>query len=68
MLYLGGIHNRDMEFTVRTSNDGVNWSEPYWAQITEGQCFQWQYVRQVNTYDGNRNYSSVAVRMNGRYS
>ena len=67
MLYLGGIHNRDMEFTVRTSNDGVNWSEPYWAQITEGQCFQWQYVRQVNTYDGNRNYSSVAVRMNGRY-
>ena len=67
MLYLGGIHNRDMEFTVRTSDDGINWSEPYWAQITEGQCFQWQYVRQVNTYDGTRNYSSVAVRLSGRF-
>jgi len=67
MLYLGGIHGRDQEFIVRVSDDGESWSEPYWAQIKEGQCFKWQYLCEVQTYEETRNYSAVPAMLFGRY-
>ena len=67
MLYLGGIHSRAQEFTVRVSADGENWSDPYWAQITEGDCFKWQYVSETNVYDGSRHYGSNPELLIGRY-
>lgn len=67
MLYLGGIHSRDSDFIVRVSDDGLNWSEPYWAQMREGQCFKWQYVCDAYDYDGGTNYTNNPRVMTGRY-
>ena len=67
MLYFGGIHNREQEFTVEVSDDGENWSEPYWAQITEGDCFKWKYLTTAMQYDGKRNYSTSPEMLVGRY-
>lgn len=67
MLYLGGIHRSAQEFTVRLSDDGENWGEPLWAEITEGDCFKWKYVSESQFYDGRRNYSTTPELMFGRY-
>lgn len=67
MLYLGGIHSRPHEFIVRVSDDGEDWSDAYWAQILEGQCFEWQYLRDSYQTDGERSYSTTPVILTGRY-
>ena len=67
MLYLGGIHRQNVQFTVRTSDDLENWSEPNWAEIQEGDCFKWQYVQESAMYDGQRNYYGTPLMMFGRY-
>ena len=67
MLYLGGIHSRPHEFIVRVSDDGEEWSDAYWAQILEGQCFEWQYLRDSYQAEGERNYSTTPVILTGRY-
>ena len=67
MLYLGGIHSRSHEFIVRVSDDGESWSEANWAQILEGQCFEWQYLRDSYQADGTRNYTTTPVILTGRY-
>ncbi len=67
MLYLGGIHSGSHDFLVRTSDDGVNWSERHWAQMTEGDCFKWQYVCEVTTYGETTQYTKTPLVMTGRY-
>ena len=67
MLYLGGIHRSGQEFIVRVSDDGENWSEPYWADIAEGDCFKWKYVTESSYYDGRHNYSTAPELLFGRY-
>ncbi len=42
MLYYTGVSYRN--FKVETSDDGVNWSDPVWAEVKEGQCYQWLYL------------------------
>ena len=67
MLYLGGIHRVDSDFVVQISSDGVNWSDYHWAQMTEGDCFKWQYLCRVNVYDGGSSYTNTPLDMTGRY-
>ncbi|MBQ9299767.1 MAG: phospholipid carrier-dependent glycosyltransferase, partial [Clostridia bacterium] len=67
MLYLGGIHRQDQEFIVRVSEDGESWSEPYWAEITEGDCFKWKYLTEASYYDGQHTYGNEPEMLFGRY-
>ncbi len=39
MTYYGGIC--DSTFTVELSNDGENWTQPYYAQYSQGEMFRW---------------------------
>lgn len=68
MLYFGGIHQVDSDFFVQVSEDGINWSEGNWANLSIGDCFKWQYVRRVNVYsDGTSSYTDTPLEMTGRY-
>ncbi len=77
MLYFAQVsyHN----FTVAVSDDGENWSEEYWAQMNEGQCFRWVYLVPAmehssgevlyttpNTVDGVQKLSGRYVRISAR--
>ena len=39
LTYYGGIC--DSNFTVELSNDGTNWTEPYYAKYDQGEIFRW---------------------------
>ena len=43
MLYFGGIHQYDSNFTVEVSEDGVIWRS-YEAGMKIGDCFKWKYL------------------------
>ncbi len=60
MLYFGGIHYYDSDFTVETSLDGVVWSEPYTCEMKIGSLFQWKYVKSYAASD--------ARALSGRYA
>ena len=45
MLYMGGVHQYDCDFTVETSPDGETWSTPCRCDMDIGNLFQWFYVR-----------------------
>ncbi len=46
LLYYGGIHHRDeSDFEVSVSSDMENWTT-YSAQMEDGDCFIWKYVRE----------------------
>lgn len=70
MLYFCQVSYSD--FSIAVSEDGENWSDEYWAQMAEGQCFQWKYL--VGSYESNGtrqyfssgNWESVQ-RLSGRY-
>ena len=71
MLYYCGVSYRP--FTVAVSDDGKSWSEEYWAQMDQGQCFRWKYLvpsyAQGNgqrTYSSSREYGGVQL-LSGRY-
>ncbi len=68
MLYFGGIHQVDSDFYVQVSEDGINWSEGTWAEMSVGNCFKWQYLCDVTVYaDGTSKYTSTPLEMTGRY-
>lgn len=46
MTYYGGICNST--FTVELSNDGENWTEPYFANYKQGEIFRWIYYVPLN--------------------
>ncbi len=59
MLYYGGIHYQDSDFTVEVSNDGQTYKDIYNAPMKEGGCFAWKYV---NSYQAQNTLS-----LKGRY-
>lgn len=69
--YYCGVSYSD--FSLAVSEDGETWSDEYWAQMREGQCYQWKYL--VPSYvstDGTRGYSGTnkltgVERLRGRY-
>lgn len=73
MLYFCQVSYSD--FTVAVSEDGENWSEEYWAQMAQGQCFRWKYLAPfLGSFDekGNRQFGDVrttanAQKLSGRY-
>ena len=67
MLYFGGIHNVDSDFYIQVSDDGMTWDDGFWAQMTYGDCFKWQYVTTVYEYNGNISYANTPRTFTGRY-
>ena len=68
MLYFCQVSYKD--FTVAVSDDGVNWSEDYDAQMAQGLCFRWKYLTPfLGTYDknGSKQYSGTPRELSGRY-
>lgn len=70
MLYYCQVSYSD--FSVAVSDDGENWSEEYWAQMAEGQCFQWKYLVTSYESNGQRIYNSSRYlenvqKLSGRY-
>ena len=57
-------------FSVAFSEDGELWSEEYWAQMDQGQCFRWMYLTPytVNA-NGQRTYDGYGTprSLSGRY-
>ena len=60
MLYYGGIHHYDYNFTVEVSEDGAFWTQSYTASMNQGDCFKWQYVSYIPG-------GTFPVTLNGRY-
>ncbi len=60
------------DFTVAVSDDGENWSEEYWAQMKQGNCYRWMYLMPSvesegsRTYTGGNSYEEVQ-KLSGRY-
>lgn len=71
MLYFCQVSYHD--FSVAASEDGAVWSEEYWAEMAQGQCFRWKYLSPSWIDDkGNRSYYSVRAydglqKLTGRY-
>lgn len=71
MLYFAQVSYSD--FSVAVSQDGETWSDEYWAEMAQGQCFRWKYLpRCVVKEDGSRSFYSVndyddLQRLSGRY-
>lgn len=71
MLYYAQVSHYD--FSVAVSEDGESWSEEYWAEMNQGQCYRWKYL--IPSYvdaNGSRKYVSVDTldgvqRFSGRY-
>lgn len=69
ILYFGQVNRNDFSFAV--SDDGENWSEEYWAQMDQGQCWKWKYVTESIESGPGRIYYNAdlnhIVPLNGRY-
>ncbi|MBQ8080658.1 MAG: glycosyltransferase family 39 protein, partial [Clostridia bacterium] len=63
MLYMGGIHYYDSDFTVQTSGDGENWGTAYSCDMDVGGLFQWKYVNSFRVGD-RRALTGRFVRLN----
>ncbi len=47
MLYFGGIHQYDSNFSVDVGSDLETWPETYGASMKIGECFKWKYLSDV---------------------
>ena len=70
MLYFCQVSYHD--FSVATSDDGETWSDEYWAQMAEGQCYEWKYLVPSYEYNGTHSYVSASTtsdvqKLSGRY-
>ena len=65
MLYIGGVHQYDREFSVAVSDDGERFGEDYLCNMDIGNLFQWYYVRSWKGPD-NLSLSGRYVRITGR--
>lgn len=59
-------------FTVAVSDDMENWSDEYWAEMAEGQCFRWKYLAPSYEHNGSVNFSSPSSysgvqKLSGQY-
>ncbi len=59
-------------FEVETSPDAQDWSEPYTAEMDQGQCFRWKYLMPSSisgdgyVWNSGNTYQSVQ-KLSGRY-
>ncbi len=60
MLYYGGIHYYDSDFSVEVSEDGENWNQFHTAGMAVGDCFKWKYLSYVSN-------GTMPETLNGRY-
>ena len=58
MLFYGGIHQYQSDFTVEISGDGHSFTQSYSAPMPVGDCFKWKYLNTDGTYP---------ITLNGRY-
>ena len=70
ILYFGQVNRNDFSFAV--SDNGENWSDEYWAQMDQGQCWKWKYVTESYPLTGSeRTYYNgdldQIVLLSGRY-
>jgi len=66
LLYYGGIHWTDSNFTVEVSRDGVFWEGPYAAEMQDGDCFRWKYL--VDTYGVEKiTFTKDPLQLSARY-
>lgn len=68
MLYFAQVSYND--FTVEVSDDGMVWSEKYWAEMAQGDCFRWMYLTTYTTdANGKRTYNPYGTQqpLSGRY-
>ena len=66
ILYYGGIHWRESDFTLETSPDGENWIENP-AIMKEGSCFTWLYNRPVRDGSNGPEYFGAPIIHTGRF-
>ena len=71
MLYYCRVSYND--FSVAVSDDMTSWSQEYWAEMSEGQCYRWEYLKPSTvdangkrTYNGSNRLTDVQ-RLSGRY-
>ena len=50
MLYYGGIHQYQSDFTVEFSLDGERYEQSYIAPMPIGDCFKWKYLSAYGEY------------------
>ena len=60
------------DFSFAVSDDRIDWSEEYWAQMDQGQCWKWKYVTEsYPAANSERNYYNSdldhVVHLDGRY-
>ena len=60
VLYYGGIHQYDSDFTVEISADGQLYDQQYTAGMPIGDCFKWKYLSSIST-------GTYPVTLTGRY-
>ena len=65
MLYFGGISYSN--FNVYVSDDNENWSEPYTAEMSEGQSFRWKYLTESYSGDSTLKFTATRIEPMGRY-
>ena len=69
VLYFGQVSRNDFSFAV--SDDGEHWTDEYWAQMEQGQCWKWKYVTESIEMGTGRTYFNASldniIRLNGRY-
>ena len=63
MLYYGGIHYSDSDFTIQVSDDGENWSDPITCEMAIGDLFSWKYAKNEGGSTDARNFSGRYVRL-----
>ena len=50
LLYYGGIHQYQSDFTVEFSQDGERYDQSYTAAMPIGDCFKWKYLSAYGEY------------------
>ncbi len=66
LLYYGGINYNG--FDVSVSDDGLNWSEEYPAELKEGQIFRWKYLVKSSLDSKDENvYSTEPLHLKAKY-
>ncbi len=72
MLYFCQVSYRDFAVAVSDDIDNAGWSQEYPAQMAEGQCFQWKYLKPSYTSNGETKYVDASEfrdvqKLSGRF-
>ena len=72
MLYFCQVSYSNFAVAVSDDVDSMGWSEDYPAQMAEGQCFQWKYLKPSYTSNGEATFVDASTfadvqKLSGRY-